>query len=159
MKRLKEKILIATPPPLSLRICPLLFSVSFSSTLSIVVITVVVVAMVIEFFGRIPLTEPSLPFLLRGIGDLSQAEIIFTTWYLLGSPQDVRDQFFGDVYPSFAWMVQYFFYLDLTSHEFHTVKSNDCGLSRSARKSVGQQMGGNGENVAQWKQTKCARLL
>ena len=142
MKRLKEKILIATPPPFSLVICSLLFSVAFSSTLSIVV---VVVTMVIVFFGCIPRIEPSLTLFLGGIGDLSQAEIIFPTWRLLGNPQDVRDQFFGDVYPSFAWMVHYFFYLDLTSHEFHPMESNDCGLSRSAMNSVSQQMEGNGE--------------
>lgn len=141
MKRSIEKVLVAITPPFSLLICPLLFPVAFSSTLSVIVVVVVVTMVIVFVVGWIPLIEPSLLFVIGGIRDFSQAKIVFPTWRLLGNPQDVSDQFFRYIYPSFAWMVHYFFYLQLTSHEFNPMKSNDCGLSRYARKSVSKWEG------------------
>ena len=87
MIRLIEGILIAVFPTPSLVICPFLFSVSFASTLSMIAVVLTITV----FVGGIALVTPLPSFILRGIRDFSQAEIIFPSWSLLGNPQDVSD--------------------------------------------------------------------
>jgi hypothetical protein len=134
MVELKEKVLISISSTPSLLVCPLLFSVTLASTLCVVIVVVVVVVTMVVAFVTVVGSSP--PFAVGGIRDFSQAEIGFAPRHLLGNSQDVRDQFFGNVDPSFSWVVQYFFHLESASHEFHPVKPNDCGLSPSASRST-----------------------
>lgn len=95
MVKLIKKILITISSPPLLLICSLLLPIPFTSTLSV--------------FGGITLVGPSTSSDVGWIRDFSQAEVRFTSWRLLGITQDISDQFFGHVYPSFAWMIQYLF--------------------------------------------------
>ena len=122
----KEKLLIAVFSPPFLLICSLLFSSPFPSTFSII-ITIIIVITIIG--GNVALVVSSPPLLLfTGIRNLSQAKIVFPSWYLLCDPQDIGNQFFWNIYPPFAGMVQYFFYLYSSAHKFNAVKSNNRGL-------------------------------